>query len=350
MEVKQLLALMRTYDKQLEMIRADRYTVQTQIDRAYPKYFGMNPDLMMTSPDEMIQAFLDQEKRAVLLRDLLSGQEVDPEEMKRLLHISMEELEEAYDEALPLLQEIPDKLVVLTFDDSYRDQYEIALPILKELGFGATFMITELEEEQTPQGRQAPFSDKSVYMDWEQIKDLDVQGFEIGNHSLHHVRGCENMGVEFNVQQMKDMEAEFEKHGIKKPVSYAYPCGICNDTTYEAARQLGYLWCRGNMEDGICGMSGMTYYDPLVDSPLALRSFGDCDFYGKELLQMRIDGAVDGRILGLTYHSVKHTGAFPGGLSFREQMEMLKEQGCTVIAQRDLAKYIDPLKAREYTK
>jgi peptidoglycan/xylan/chitin deacetylase (PgdA/CDA1 family) len=39
-----------------------------------------------------------------------------------------------------LKKEIPDKLVVLTFDDAPASQYSIVAPLLREFGFGATFL------------------------------------------------------------------------------------------------------------------------------------------------------------------------------------------------------------------
>ena len=41
------------------------------------------------------------------------------------------------------LEPIPDKLVVLTFDDSAKSHYTVARPILLKYKFGATFFITE---------------------------------------------------------------------------------------------------------------------------------------------------------------------------------------------------------------
>jgi len=38
---------------------------------------------------------------------------------------------------------IPDKLVVLTFDDSVASHYSVVRPLLKLYGFSATFFITE---------------------------------------------------------------------------------------------------------------------------------------------------------------------------------------------------------------
>ena len=44
--------------------------------------------------------------------------------------------------AASALEPIPDKLVVLTFDDSVKSHYTVVRPILKKYGFGATFFIT----------------------------------------------------------------------------------------------------------------------------------------------------------------------------------------------------------------
>ena len=41
------------------------------------------------------------------------------------------------------LESIPDRLVVLTFDDSAKSHYTVARPILLKYKFGATFFITE---------------------------------------------------------------------------------------------------------------------------------------------------------------------------------------------------------------
>src|SRR5437660_12593310 len=72
---------------------------------------------------------------------------------------------------------IPDKLVVLTFDDASKSHYTVARPLLKKYGFGATFFVTE--------GFDFP-TNKRDYMTWEQIAQLHKDGFEIGNHTLDH--------------------------------------------------------------------------------------------------------------------------------------------------------------------
>ena len=75
------------------------------------------------------------------------------------------------------LDPIPDKLVVLTFDDSAKSHYSVARPILTKYKFGATFFITE--------GFDFP-TNKKDYMTWEEIAQLHKDGFEIGNHTRDH--------------------------------------------------------------------------------------------------------------------------------------------------------------------
>ena len=76
------------------------------------------------------------------------------------------------------LEAIPDKLVVLTFDDSVKSHYTVVRPILKKHGFGATFFITEGFDFKT---------DKQRYLTWEEIAELHRDGFEIGNHTRDHM-------------------------------------------------------------------------------------------------------------------------------------------------------------------
>ena len=72
---------------------------------------------------------------------------------------------------------IPDNLVVLTFDDGVKSQATFVAPLLKQYGFNATFYITE--------GLNF-LKDKTRYMTWEEVRALSEDGFEIGNHTRRH--------------------------------------------------------------------------------------------------------------------------------------------------------------------
>jgi len=66
---------------------------------------------------------------------------------------------------------IPDRLVVLTFDDGTKTDITTVAPILKRYGFDASFYVTEGL-------REIKGSDDALT--WEGIRKLNDEGFEIG--------------------------------------------------------------------------------------------------------------------------------------------------------------------------
>jgi len=79
------------------------------------------------------------------------------------------------------VEHIPEKLVVLTFDDSSKSHFTVARPLLLKHKFNATFFITE--------GFDFP-DNKKDYMTWQEITQLHKDGFEIGNHTVSHMGIC----------------------------------------------------------------------------------------------------------------------------------------------------------------
>ena len=108
---------------------------------------------------------------------------------------------------------VPDKLVVLTFDDSVASQYSVVRPILKEHGFSATFFITEGFSFRT---------NKTDYMTWDQIAALHRDGFEIGNHTRDHM-GVSTETLPKLEEQLQAITDRCREHGIPAPTSFAYP-------------------------------------------------------------------------------------------------------------------------------
>lgn len=77
-----------------------------------------------------------------------------------------------------LLRPIPARIVVLSFDDAVRSDYQTVAPVLKRYGFHATFFVCEFPPD---------FSDGSKYMTWYDIRQLSGMGFEIANHTRTHM-------------------------------------------------------------------------------------------------------------------------------------------------------------------
>src|SRR5436190_13923735 len=72
------------------------------------------------------------------------------------------------------LEPLPDKLVVLTFDDSSKSHFTVARPVLMKYKFGATFFIT---------GGFDFKDNKKDNMIWEEIPQLHKDWFEIEIHT-----------------------------------------------------------------------------------------------------------------------------------------------------------------------
>ncbi|MFL2870015.1 MAG: polysaccharide deacetylase family protein [Pirellulaceae bacterium] len=228
----------------------------------------------------------------------------------------------------------PDKVVVLTFDDSVRSQYEIVRPILLKYGFGATFFITEGFEFT---------SDKTNYMTWEQIKQLHADGFEIGNHTRDHVGLTEQNYVE----QLNAINQQCERFGIPKPVSLAYPGNKFSVEMFEKLRNHGIQFARrgGSPEYPYENGRGVAF-EPGFDHPLLIPSAGDArpDWEMDDFLK-GVHQAKDGHVAVLQFHGVPdnaHNWVSTASDRFEQFMGYLAREDYTVIALRDLRKYVDP--------
>jgi peptidoglycan/xylan/chitin deacetylase (PgdA/CDA1 family) len=136
-------------------------------------------------------------------------------------------------EALESGKALPDRTVVITFDDGRENQYVHAFPILKHFGYTATFFVYP-----NPVGRRAEF------MTWDQIREMQVAGMTIGSHSYTHpyltkIKDPRDMKREIEASRAK-LEKELGIH-----VEYfAYPFGARNADIEAAVRKAGYRAAR----------------------------------------------------------------------------------------------------------
>ncbi|MDC0936443.1 family 78 glycoside hydrolase catalytic domain [Pirellulales bacterium] len=237
------------------------------------------------------------------------------------------------------LKPIPDKLVVLTFDDGNVSDIKFAAPLLKEYGFGATFYLSE-----------AWMDGGKDFVTWEQARELHDLGFEIGNHTSSHpwVTGLTRPEL---VKELEIIEQRCEEHGIPKPVTFANPAAHTNRHVIDTVRDLGYLFARRGTapEFQPSDWGRGAHYDPRIDDPMLIPSTlipGPDYVWNFPDLAWAVENATDGKIAVLTFHSVRTEAIHPWNTTapddFVRYMKYLHDQGCTVIALRDLANYVDP--------
>jgi peptidoglycan/xylan/chitin deacetylase (PgdA/CDA1 family) len=231
---------------------------------------------------------------------------------------------------------VPEKVVVLTFDDGARSHFTVVRPLLKELGFSATFFITEGFDFAT---------NKRDYMTWKQIRQLHQDGFEIGNHTRDHLEVTPR-----NLSRLRDqIEAINEKcmkHGIPRPVSFAYPGNTFDLGALPILEGAGFKFARrGGSPEYPYGEGKGVAYSPGEDHPLLIPSTGDArERWTPEDFEGALERASGRGIPVLQFHGVPdsaHPWVSTPRRRFEEYMRLLKERGYRAIALRDLEPFLE---------
>lgn len=138
-------------------------------------------------------------------------------------------------EFVSLKRQLPQRSVLLTFDDGYRSFLQYAVPVLKELGFTATLFIYT---DYVGAGSNA--------FTWADLKKLQQDGFDVQAHSKSHgdmVRGASEPAKEYEKRleaELAQPRALFQKNLGFAPEILAYPYGRQDDAIVRRAKDRGY--------------------------------------------------------------------------------------------------------------
>ena len=136
--------------------------------------------------------------------------------------------------------------LVITFDDGYCDNAEVAAPILSKLGLPATFFLTTGfigTDRVAPWDQHLP--DPPGWMNWDQVLELHRAGFELGAHTVNHV----DMGAtppETIRSELRDSKRTLEEFLGREVDLFAYPFGGPENITAEARaliKEAGFRCC-----------------------------------------------------------------------------------------------------------
>lgn len=140
--------------------------------------------------------------------------------------------------AITSKRELPEKPVVISFDDGYLDNYENAFPIMQDYGMkGTFFVITEFIDE----GREG-------YMTWDMVKEMSEAGMRIESHSKTHPDLSTADRDHVIYEALGSMET-IEAHIGYTPRYFCYPSGRYNEETMAILEELGY-WGAVTTADG----------------------------------------------------------------------------------------------------
>ncbi|MFC7286519.1 poly-beta-1,6-N-acetyl-D-glucosamine N-deacetylase PgaB [Herminiimonas glaciei] len=82
---------------------------------------------------------------------------------------------------------LPEKAILLTFDDGFESMYTKVFPLLKQFGFPALIAIVG-DWIQTPQDQSVQFGDikapRKAFVNWDQVREMQASGLiEVASHS-----------------------------------------------------------------------------------------------------------------------------------------------------------------------
>jgi peptidoglycan/xylan/chitin deacetylase (PgdA/CDA1 family) len=151
--------------------------------------------------------------------------------------ISLAEFIEARKSNVPL----PDRSVVLTFDDGYRNFLTGALPrlIARDMPV-SVFLITDcVPAESQSHVNKWSESDDETYLSWQEIKELQQQGVEFGSHTCSHPKLSEIAAAEAE-RELRVSHQTIAAHLSQATMPFAFPCGAFSEAVVAMTRKLPY--------------------------------------------------------------------------------------------------------------
>jgi peptidoglycan/xylan/chitin deacetylase (PgdA/CDA1 family)/GT2 family glycosyltransferase len=159
-------------------------------------------------------------------------------------------------------QALPRRSVVITIDDGYRDNHELAMPILRRRGFGATvFLVSRRIGGESDWGTDPEVIGRPLLSPGE-IAEMESAGIAFGAHTRTHPTLPEVPDGAL-ADEVEGCRADLQSL-LSKPVpTFAYPYGAYDDASVEAVRAAGF--------EAACSV--MPRPCRIVDDPLLIPRF-----------------------------------------------------------------------------
>ena len=139
-----------------------------------------------------------------------------------------------------------ERIVILTFDDGYRDNFTEALPVLRKHGYVGTFFVVSepLGTDHTfywDEPKIAAGAPRNLFgvMSWEQVHELAESGMEIGSHTATHpelTRLTHEQCRDEIVRSRRDLTQALGR----EIVSFCYPRGLFDERITQLVEEAGY--------------------------------------------------------------------------------------------------------------
>lgn len=131
-------------------------------------------------------------------------------------------------------EELPTKPVIITFDDGWSSTWEPAYSIMKKRGMvGTVFVVSS-------------YADTSNYKTWDQLRIMQMNGWDLESHGVHHVNMLLLNESEFR-KELAESKARITYETNVTPLSFVFPFHSANSTYTQICGDYYRLcWTRGS--------------------------------------------------------------------------------------------------------
>jgi len=149
-------------------------------------------------------------------------------------------------------KELPDKPIMITFDDGYLTSKVYVLPILQKYNVKAVVSIVGEFTDRFTENKDAGLS--YAHMSWDDVRELvNSEYIEIQNHSYNMHKISERKGItKLRKESLEDyrkalnndilhMQDLIEKNTGYKPMAFTYPFGSISKDAEPILRDMGFL-------------------------------------------------------------------------------------------------------------
>lgn len=137
------------------------------------------------------------------------------------------------------LESLPERPVVLTFDDGFTDFFTEALPILHHYGFTATLYVPTAYVNATSRWMESEGEGERRMVTWSQLMEISAQGIECGAHSHSHPQ-LDILPFAVARDEIVQSKRILEDHLGMEVTSFAYPHGYHTTAVQWMVKQAGY--------------------------------------------------------------------------------------------------------------
>lgn len=122
---------------------------------------------------------------------------------------------------------VPDKSIIVSFDDGFKSVYQNAYPIMKKYHIkGNVYLPTKFIDND------------SHFMTWKMVKELSSNGFEMQAHTHNHL-DIRTLSKEKMKKEINESNLLFQKHLQYIPQAFCMPYGAFNSKSIRLLKNIG---------------------------------------------------------------------------------------------------------------